>query len=850
MKQLGEGGFGTVYHAMDLSLNREVALKVLKDISEDNFKRFQRESKLLGKLSHQNVVSVYSIENLENLGLVIVMEYLKGQSLGSFMSQSNSGLDFQACKNIAIQLCAGIASAHAVGILHRDLSPANIFIMTENSNAILVKIIDFGLSKLLVSDSSASQARPATMETLTTKGSLVGNPYYMSPEAVRGESVDFKTDIYSLGCVIYEMMAGRRPFDAIEPMGILYKQLTEYPEEPVINWGKPDEEEHFKSIVLFCLQKDKQLRPNSVEMVLDFLENRRAFSSPSAKWQQNGLMTKKSDFRNKRAIFFVLTIIVALLLSYSFFQRAIIARKPLKLGVAKIEKKNDLERLKEKVEQRRLRFGAKNALTVSAINGLAHFYASHGSPLQAIKILESVATMPSELIEVTVQLDAMSTLQSCYMDTKNVDMAEIWARRALQTVSSRLGKNNESYYICLEKLCSLYRTERKWIAAEECGAQAMTLAKTNEGADSLFYMTAELNLAKTYAAQNRRKKAIGLLEDARIKATKLIKANRHLFNRAREFDDCIGVFRALSEMYLNEHNYAKADSVIECATELAISNSDKSVPSLKMSLARSFETQGRMLEAIKVYKEACEISEKTSTEPTLVVDCLRALGNCFRANKEYSEALRTLNKGAEISEKATGPRSYGSLMCQRALAFCFFCAGRNTEAEATYKILISRIERNEDAWILAESYERLAQCFLSEKKFSEAERYFTDAKAVSDRADISSTRQYVLEGFGKIAKARKQLDKSAEYFKQAFALGLERHDDYFISRIAPQYAELEDYEKSAAILRTALEHFSDSYYRKENGLGICKQLEITLLRLGKKKEADKYRLLLENWNAS
>ena len=253
MAELGEGGFARVYRARDVDLDRVVALKVLKmgtGNAAPDLERFQREAKLLGQLQHQNIVSVFSIDLLEDGSPAIVMEYLSGKSLQQLLLENDS-LGLPAIKEIFSQICDGLNFAHELGVVHRDLSAANIFLLDGDTKQI--KIIDFGLARL-VSDGETGGL------TLTQTGALVGNPAYMSPEQSRGEKLDGRSDIYSLACLLYQCMSGKPPFEAWNPIGLLHLHQMEYPEIPVTDWIDKLAEQHYQNIVLKCMQKDRDKR--------------------------------------------------------------------------------------------------------------------------------------------------------------------------------------------------------------------------------------------------------------------------------------------------------------------------------------------------------------------------------------------------------------------------------------------------------------------------------------------------------------------------------------------------------------------------------------------------------------
>lgn len=270
LEQLGEGGFATVYLAQDNELNRKVAIKVLKPVPdelESSEERFQREAKVLAKLRHTNIITVYSFETLEDQSLCLVMEYLEGESLESRILREGC-IDQKLSRKITEEVTEGLIYAHSFDVIHRDLSTANIYLVGDRANP-TAKIIDFGLSSLIAPSDSAGLSR------LTATGLLVGNPSFMSPEQTRGVQLDERSDIYSFGCVLYRMITGDYPFDSSSTVGLLYMQQSESPIAPKIDWEDNKSANEFSNLILKCLQKDPDHRFQSAK------DLKRALAEPS-----------------------------------------------------------------------------------------------------------------------------------------------------------------------------------------------------------------------------------------------------------------------------------------------------------------------------------------------------------------------------------------------------------------------------------------------------------------------------------------------------------------------------------------------------------------------------------------
>lgn len=218
LEEIGVGGMATVYKAKDTILNRNVAIKILKEEFANDaefIKRFQVEAQAAASLSHPNIVSVYDVGNEDN-NHYIVMELIEGKTLKEII-QERGRIPWKEAVNIASQIASGLSKAHANHIVHRDIKPHNIIMTKDN----VAKVTDFGIAKA-VSNS-----------TINAMGSTVGSVHYFSPEHARGGYTDARSDIYSLGVVLYEMVTGKLPFDADTPVSVALKHIQEEPKEPV-----------------------------------------------------------------------------------------------------------------------------------------------------------------------------------------------------------------------------------------------------------------------------------------------------------------------------------------------------------------------------------------------------------------------------------------------------------------------------------------------------------------------------------------------------------------------------------------------------------------------------------------
>ncbi len=255
IEELGKGGMGKVYKALDTDLKEKVAIKLIKpEVAADKntIERFRNELKFARKIRHKNVCQMYDL-NREEGTHYITMEYVHGEDLKRLirkMGQMSAGQVI----SIAVQVCEGMAEAHRLGVVHRDLKPQNIMV-DEEGNA---RIMDFGI------------ARSVKGKGITGAGVMIGTPEYMSPEQVEGKDSDQRSDIYSLGVILYEMVTGRVPFEGDTPFTIGVKHKSEAPRNPKeLNTQIPEDLSH---LILRCMEKDKEKRYQGAEELLSELE--------------------------------------------------------------------------------------------------------------------------------------------------------------------------------------------------------------------------------------------------------------------------------------------------------------------------------------------------------------------------------------------------------------------------------------------------------------------------------------------------------------------------------------------------------------------------------------------------
>jgi serine/threonine protein kinase len=231
-KAIAKGGMGRVYLATQLQLGRSVAVKILnpefRDTDPQFVRRFSIEASICARLAHPNVVTVHDYGESETGELFMAMELLRGKTLSAAV-QKEAPFAPARTIHIALQVARALREAHVLGIIHRDLKPGNIMLVEAGDDADFVKVLDFGLVKLIAPESGEAPAPAPDDVDLTRQGTLLGSPRYMSPEQIRGEVLDPRTDIYSFGIILFQMAAGRPPFTGSGSVDLIYKHIHEKP---------------------------------------------------------------------------------------------------------------------------------------------------------------------------------------------------------------------------------------------------------------------------------------------------------------------------------------------------------------------------------------------------------------------------------------------------------------------------------------------------------------------------------------------------------------------------------------------------------------------------------------------
>lgn len=333
---LGRGGMGLVFKAFDQQLSRDVAIKILwtEGHCDDSTRmRFMREAKALSVLKHPNVVQIFSSDLNEKGYPYHVMEFVEGETLAFEISRAK--MSAERFYKVFSQIASGLQHAHEHGVAHRDLKPSNIMITSvalQDEEVDVCKIIDFGIARFELSPQQAAN-------TITRTEAFLGSPLYMSPEQCRAERGDYRSDIYMLGCIMFECLRGKPPFTGENSMEIMYKHMSEAPPD-LQCLAKSKESKRLASLIHACMQKDPEARPKSMSFIAEELKQTFGTESPCI-----DLFEQKASPRKGKTRILIIALLSALVLGLALLFAVLSLRKEEKPGSV-------MRTLEQKVEEK------------------------------------------------------------------------------------------------------------------------------------------------------------------------------------------------------------------------------------------------------------------------------------------------------------------------------------------------------------------------------------------------------------------------------------------------------------------------------------------------------------------
>jgi serine/threonine protein kinase len=511
MNLLGRGGMGSVYLAEDLALGRQVAVKVLESpelSSPTNWERFKREGQTLSKLDHQHIVKVLSFGKTEQGDLFLVMEYIRGQSLAQLLSLE-APLNWRRAVEIVVQVCNALSYVHSQGGVHRDLKPHNIMLV-EGERSDFVKLLDFGLASFVSS----------SLQKLTKTGALIGSPQYMSPEGTQGAVVDGRSDIYSLGCILYECLTGRLPFEAANSIEFLCKHRTEMPKrlnDLFQSAGIPAE---LELVIFKALQKEPARRFQSMSEFENTL--RLIIGGRSDELNFAGLKLGSQDQQIHRmklplALAFILVLVFAILVTHHQSQVHDQGKTADTPGAASRSQKDERE-YERSLARYEKAFGPDSPEIEKQLNDLAKYYYQQHRFAEAEPLLKRLVAIREKVLgpihaEVA---DTLIRLADCYSAKGKYAEAEPLYKRSLAIREKVLGPMHEYVADTSIQLADCYSARGKYAEAEPLYKRSLKISEKALGPNHARVAAALNALACCYEHQGKQAEAEPLLKRAHV----------------------------------------------------------------------------------------------------------------------------------------------------------------------------------------------------------------------------------------------------------------------------------------------------------------------------------------------
>ena len=637
----GVGGLGIVYKAKQLDLDRVVAVKLLTIsllspgiVYLEQKSRFEREAQALALLSHVNIAMFYGYGIWRDNCPYIVMEFVEGQSLKNMLN-SEDGLSWPRALRLVQQACEGMAYVHSAGVVHRDLSPNNIIVQAEDH----VKIIDFGLAKLITPSESEQQK-------LTQTGTLLGTAPYMSPEICAGQKSDKRSDIYSLGCILYECLTGAPPHQADNPIGLMHKHVHEAVVPPSVK-SRFQLPNALDGIVLKALAKDVSARYQSMsdlkQEIYQILGEEHNAQAPNT--------TRKSKSRSAaQTLGFVLK--MALLPAVILAGISIVQNLPHEtIQPAKGLKKEPYYegRYKRALEFNEKALGESSEVTAKSRLVLIEYYQKHGEYAKADALL----------------------------------------RRSLAISEKDISSNPVAAALCLRQLAVNLDSQEKHKEAESLLKRSLAIAEKTKSrdpevvAEGLSFLANNLALqGKNSEAETAHRRALALVEKDKLstpvrEAVLVSRIATDLEHQGKFKESEPLLWRALAT-YDNDKNKINSYLAAQCLSQLA----------------NNLQIQGKYKEAEPVFRRSLSLTEDIKASPNSLCDRLSELASNLEVQNKRREAESLERRSMAIleKEKDIDPRILDAHLS--LLANNLYQLGKYDESEPLMRRLLTLSERD------------------------------------------------------------------------------------------------------------------------------------------------------------
>ncbi|HKR01878.1 MAG TPA: tetratricopeptide repeat protein, partial [Pyrinomonadaceae bacterium] len=758
LEKLGEGGMGVVYAAEDLHLGRRVAIKFPASVSgERDFRaRFLREARAVSTLSHHHIAAIYDYGEMEKgwngkSQPFIVMELIKGSSLADLMQQG--ALTIKRAVEIIADVAEALAEAHHHGVIHRDIKPTNVLLNERGE----VKVLDFGLAKQLKDESHggpvSSDAR-TLFATQTRSGAVVGTPLYLSPEQARGGQVDGRSDVFALGALLYECIAGRPAFAGTGVLEIAGQVLHVEPPPP--SAFNPYVPEELDRITMKALSKKPEARYQSAEEMLAALrelheslgdENVRRTErvTASASEHPSALMTLSNALRRPRLSLrlFLVVILLAGLAIWGLVRW----RRPAPYKTSAEAQRwydNGTAALRDGL------FNQASKTLEQATLADPNFALAHARHAEALMELDYVDRAKDELLRVSTlapDRTALQPLDALYLDAVTASVRrDFSAAVAAYKDIARLRPEDPQVYVDLGRA---YENNEQLKEAVESYIKATTLDQQ--------YATAYLRAGVLFGRERQLPSAL----DSFDRADKIYEALGKIEGRAE-------VSYQRGALFIRSGKMAEARQHLQQALNLAQATNNLPLQIKTMlQLVYVYQHQGETVEAQRVAGEVVSMAQANGME-SLTARGFTDLGTVFFSRGEYAEAEKYIKRGLEFAQRYKATRAearalflLGSLREQQ---------GNADEAESYVEQALPFYQRGSYRTEVSQALTLLGRIHRLKGDYEAALKVHQQQLQAAEESKDERQKALSLEGIGSVLAYQEQYPEALKHFEQKYAI--------------------------------------------------------------------------------
>jgi tetratricopeptide (TPR) repeat protein len=673
VEELARGGMGRVSLAVDGLLGREVAVKEIRRVDERALRRFERETRLTARLEHPGIVPVYDLGRKPTGEPFLILRRVRGQSLEAVLTKADTFAARLALLHAFVGACEAVAFAHARGIIHRDLKPGNILV-GEFGEAL---VIDWGLAKDLLAppiesdelDAPGPTDTPvdATAETiaagLTGRGAVLGTPGYMSPEQARGQPVDARADVYSLGAILYQLLAGAPPYPESQPRVTLLA-LHSGPPRPVADVA-PDAAPELASIVERAMAREPAARFGSAKELADEL---RAF--------QTGRLVQAHSYSLRKLLARWMRRHAKLLLAAGIF--AGVAAVGGAIAVRDVIAARDQARKEQRRADREAQAAARTAQFMTGLFKVSDPGEARGKTITARELLdrgaEQIAALSNDAL---VQAELMETMGAAYTSLGLYQQGESLLQQAARTQREQLGPSSAEAQKSESALAQLYKRRGRFAEAEALVRGVLGERRRALGGAHPDTLSSMADLSDLLKRQGKLDEAARLREE-------VLAARRRVLGP--EHPDTLRSLADLAVVQYEEGRFADSEAtargVLAARTRVLGADHPETLEAMNI-LGDALREQSRFDEAAAVYQKVLQARRRVlgAGHPATGLAML-TLAQVYKSQRRYDQAGALFREGLGVWRNALGPDHRDLLWASTSYAVLLTRQGRPAESRA------------------------------------------------------------------------------------------------------------------------------------------------------------------------